>query len=476
MPTAAAASRCRPRPSFHRTEGTNVQIIRDATIQTRLVQVGLHSDTQTEIRDGLREGDVVVARRGQLTARRRQGHGCFRRRHSIGAALTRATIFACGASGSPRCRTLQRRSEWTNINPWQQCGGDLDQSKSRQLEDAGVDRTGAFPSACRDASRACCVPGRARPVRLGRGRNRCVSRLSLASMGSRSARGGRHGRDRGHARKGCASLIRSRSPACWFQETRSWCGRTGRASKSRRCWSSPETSVISGQVLARLTPPEGMPVPPPGGQPGGPPGGQQSAATVAVQAPAAGIISARAAIIGTTASARADPLFRIVAQGEMELLAETPVKTLAALAVDQPARIEIIGTSELPGKVRLVSTTINPTTQLGQVRLFVGSNSRLRVGAFGRATIDVARRCGPAIPMSAVLYGSGGRRRPGGSGQPDRNPAGHRGSAGLRTGGDFARGSAKATWSWRAPEPSCGREIGCGRSLPPSPPVDDSAS
>jgi HlyD family secretion protein len=166
----------------------------------------------------------------------------------------------------------------------------------------------------------------------------------------------------------------------------------------------PGDSVISGQVLARLTPPEGMPVLPPGA----PPGGQPSTATVAVQAPAAGIISSRAAIIGTTASARADPLFRIVAQGEMELLAETPVKTLAALAVDQPARIEIIGTSELPGKVRLVSTTINPTTQLGQVRIFVGSNSRLRVGAFGRATIDVARRCGPAIPMSAVLYGSGG--------------------------------------------------------------------
>jgi HlyD family secretion protein len=32
----------------------------------------------------------------------------------------------------------------------------------------------------------------------------------------------------------------------------------------------------------------------------------------------------------------------------------------------------------------------------------------LRVGAFGRATIDVGRRCGPAIPLSAVLYGPGG--------------------------------------------------------------------
>src|SRR4029079_15793162 len=47
-------------------------------------------------------------------------------------------------------------------------------------------------------------------------------------------------------------------------------------------------------------------------------------------------------------------------------------------------------------------------TQLGQIRLFIGSDPKLRVGAFGRATIDVGRRCGPAIPLSAVLYGPGG--------------------------------------------------------------------
>jgi HlyD family secretion protein len=166
----------------------------------------------------------------------------------------------------------------------------------------------------------------------------------------------------------------------------------------------PGDSVISGQVLARLAAPDGQQGPQPGGQQVG----QPSPKEVAVQAPGAGIISSRVAVIGTTASIRAEPLFRIVGQGEMELLAETPVKTLAALAIDQPARIEIVGAGELSGKVRLVSTTINPTTQLGQVRLFIGNNSRLRVGAFGRATIDVARRCGPAIPMSAVLYGSAG--------------------------------------------------------------------
>jgi RND family efflux transporter MFP subunit len=48
----------------YRTEGTSVQVVRNDAIETRLVQVGLHSDTDTEIRDGLREGDMVVANAG----------------------------------------------------------------------------------------------------------------------------------------------------------------------------------------------------------------------------------------------------------------------------------------------------------------------------------------------------------------------------------------------------------------------------
>jgi multidrug efflux pump subunit AcrA (membrane-fusion protein) len=155
----------------------------------------------------------------------------------------------------------------------------------------------------------------------------------------------------------------------------------------------PGDTIVSGQVLARLAPPDG--------QEGG--GGG-----VAVRAPAAGIIVSTAAVIGTAASAQAEPLFRIAGKGEMELLADAPIKTLARLAVDQPAKVEIVGVGELVGKVRLFSTAINPTTQLGQVRIFVGNDSRLRVGTFGRATIHIGQRCGPAIPLSAVLYGPGG--------------------------------------------------------------------
>ena len=48
----------------YRTAGPHVQVVRGNVIETRLVQVGIRSDTEIEIRDGLREGDMVVANAG----------------------------------------------------------------------------------------------------------------------------------------------------------------------------------------------------------------------------------------------------------------------------------------------------------------------------------------------------------------------------------------------------------------------------
>lgn len=54
-----------PRASVtYRTGGTAVQVVYNGTIETRSVQVGLHSDTDIEVRKGLDEGDLVVANAG----------------------------------------------------------------------------------------------------------------------------------------------------------------------------------------------------------------------------------------------------------------------------------------------------------------------------------------------------------------------------------------------------------------------------
>jgi HlyD family secretion protein len=46
--------------------GTVVQVVRRARIETKRVEIGLMSGGQVEVRDGLAEGDVVVARAGAL--------------------------------------------------------------------------------------------------------------------------------------------------------------------------------------------------------------------------------------------------------------------------------------------------------------------------------------------------------------------------------------------------------------------------
>ena len=48
------------------TAGTVVQVVRRARVETRRVEVGLISGGDVEIRDGINEGDIVVARAGAL--------------------------------------------------------------------------------------------------------------------------------------------------------------------------------------------------------------------------------------------------------------------------------------------------------------------------------------------------------------------------------------------------------------------------
>jgi multidrug efflux pump subunit AcrA (membrane-fusion protein) len=49
---------------FVNTDGTSVQVVRDRKVETRRVRLGLSSETKFEIRDGLKEGEVVVANAG----------------------------------------------------------------------------------------------------------------------------------------------------------------------------------------------------------------------------------------------------------------------------------------------------------------------------------------------------------------------------------------------------------------------------
>jgi HlyD family secretion protein len=151
----------------------------------------------------------------------------------------------------------------------------------------------------------------------------------------------------------------------------------------------PGDTVTSGQNLAKLATPEG--------------------GTIMLQAPVAGLISASTAVIGAVASPRGEALFSIIARSEFDLVGLVPMQHLPKLAVNQTARIKIIGAGEVDGKVRRVASTVEPNSQLGQVFVSVTTtNRKLLVNSSGRAQIKTGQSCGVAVPLTAVLYGSAG--------------------------------------------------------------------
>jgi HlyD family secretion protein len=147
-------------------------------------------------------------------------------------------------------------------------------------------------------------------------------------------------------------------------------------------------TVTAGQNLARLTIPDG---------------GLQ-----VVQAPVAGLISASTAVIGALASGKGEALFTIIARGEFDLVGLVPTQSLSRLAVNQTARIRIIGAGEVDGRIRRIAPTVEPNSQLGQVFIAVTGNKRLLVNSSGRAMIKTGQSCNIAVPLTAVLYGTAG--------------------------------------------------------------------
>lgn len=134
-----------------------------------------------------------------------------------------------------------------------------------------------------------------------------------------------------------------------------------------------------------------------------------------IKAPVAGLISKRNArigeiAIGANAFSADAPMFRLIAKNEIELLAEVPETEVAKIEIGQSATVSVTGVGEIKGKVRLVSPEINKTTRLGEVRIFLGDDERLKLGSFARASINSRTAHGLGVPLSAIAYGAGGSR------------------------------------------------------------------
>lgn len=150
----------------------------------------------------------------------------------------------------------------------------------------------------------------------------------------------------------------------------------------------PGDSVTAGQNLARLNLPEG--------------------GSVTIQAPIAGTIATANATIGALASGRGEALFTITARSEYDLVGLVPSADLGKLAVNQTAKIHIIGAGDVDGKIRRVAPTVEPNSQLGQAFIGITGNTRLLINSSGRALIKIGQSCGVAIPLTSVLYDPAG--------------------------------------------------------------------
>jgi multidrug efflux pump subunit AcrA (membrane-fusion protein) len=150
----------------------------------------------------------------------------------------------------------------------------------------------------------------------------------------------------------------------------------------------PGETVTAGQTLARLNLPEG--------------------GSVTVQAPVAGTISSSSATIGAFASSRGEALFNIIARNEYNLVGMVPSADIGKLAVNQTAKIHVVGAGDVDGKIRRIAPTIEPNSQLGQAFIGINANRKLLINGSGRALIKIGQSCNVAVPLTAVLYDPAG--------------------------------------------------------------------
>jgi HlyD family secretion protein len=128
-----------------------------------------------------------------------------------------------------------------------------------------------------------------------------------------------------------------------------------------------------------------------------------------VTTPVAGIISSKNAKVGGIAFGNNDPLFTIIRDGKIELVAEVGEDEILKIHAGNQASISLAGGREqVSGLVRLVSPTVDPITRLGFVHIVLKDDTRARPGMYGSAEIIVAKIENVAVPLSAIMTTSEG--------------------------------------------------------------------
>lgn len=122
-----------------------------------------------------------------------------------------------------------------------------------------------------------------------------------------------------------------------------------------------------------------------------------------IKSPVAGIVSVRNARIGAIASGSGSPLFTVIRDGQIELVADVTESDILRLKAGQPSAVTVAGTSTpISGSVRLVSPVVDAVTRMGSVHIAIDDDAAARAGMYGNADVTVGQAEDIALPLSAI--------------------------------------------------------------------------
>ena len=122
-----------------------------------------------------------------------------------------------------------------------------------------------------------------------------------------------------------------------------------------------------------------------------------------IRAPAAGLVLTRSVEAGQIVGASSGTLFRIAAEGELEMRAALAEGDLAGLRPGARATVTPVGSQQgFAGTVWQVSPVVDPSTRQGIARVAVRYDPALRPGGFASVRIVAGGSVVPRLPESAV--------------------------------------------------------------------------
>lgn len=122
-----------------------------------------------------------------------------------------------------------------------------------------------------------------------------------------------------------------------------------------------------------------------------------------IRAPAAGLVLTRGVEPGQIVGAGSGVLFRMAADGQIELRAALAEADLAGLRAGARASVTPVGTTQsFPGEVWQVSPVIDAQSRQGVARIALKYDPALRPGGFAAATIVAGASVAPLLPDSAL--------------------------------------------------------------------------